>query len=139
MWSRRVSGVQWQGSLRDRALGHQGPTQDCYAVVQLINLNTQEKRDKLWCVCNRPGREVGVLLLLLHHHHHHLILSLVSDHPFSPPDWHLTALRHRRHHRLSHARAQCRLRQGGRCQHQGHPAGGAPACGGHPGRMCLKI
>ena len=25
------------------------------------NLDTQEKRDKLWCVCNRPGREVGVL------------------------------------------------------------------------------
>jgi len=25
--------------------------------------DTKEKRDKLWCVCNRPGREIGTLLL----------------------------------------------------------------------------
>ena len=100
------------------------------------NLDTQEKRNKLWCVCNRPGREVGVLLLL---QHHHIILFLVPENPSpSPPDRHITSLRHRGHHRLRLASRQQRLRQRGRGQHQGHSEGRSPGGGGHSGGKCLK-
>ena len=102
-------------------------------------MDTQEKRDKLWCVCNRPGREVGVLLL--HRYDMTTKISFLSQKSsfFSPPpDWHLTALRHRRHHRLRHASRHQRLRQRGRDQHQGHSERGSPEGGGYSGGKPLK-
>ena len=57
---------------------------------------------------------------------------------FSPPDRHITSLRHRGHHRLRLASRQQRLRQRGRGQHQGHSEGGSPESGGYSGGKCLE-
>ena len=67
-----------------------------------------------------------------------LICLLIPNHPSSSLDRHLTALRHRRHHRLRLAWGQQRLRQRGRGQHQGHSERRPPESGGHSGGKRLQ-